>query len=83
MGLIFMPCKQLHILCSFLLSYLISDIEPDFKTELRSLVPLLLSPENLVIKEISGSHVTGQGLLEYFKVISKLLKMSTLCFVLT
>ncbi|XP_075781967.1 atlastin-2 isoform X2 [Pelodiscus sinensis] len=33
----------------------LNDIDDDFKRELRNLVPLLLAPENLVEKEISGS----------------------------
>ncbi|XP_065446019.1 atlastin-2 isoform X6 [Chrysemys picta bellii] len=33
----------------------LNDIDDDFKRELRDLVPLLLAPENLVEKEISGS----------------------------
>lgn len=36
------------------------------------MVPLLLAPENLVEKEISGSKVTCRDLVEYFKV-SKLM----------
>ncbi|KAM7325043.1 hypothetical protein ACRRTK_015296 [Alexandromys fortis] len=46
----------------------LKDIDEDFKRELRSLVPLLLAPENLVEKEISGSKVTCRDLVEYFKV---------------
>ena len=45
-----------------------ADIEPDFKTQLRLLVPLLLSPAHLVVKEINGSKITGRMLVEYFKV---------------
>ncbi|KAG8504777.1 Atlastin-2 [Galemys pyrenaicus] len=46
----------------------LKDIDEDFKQELRNLVPLLLAPENLVEKEISGSKVTCRDLVEYFKV---------------
>ncbi|XP_059516062.1 atlastin-2 isoform X7 [Myotis daubentonii] len=46
----------------------LKDIDEDFKRELRNLVPLLLAPENLVEKEISGSKVTCRDLVEYFKV---------------
>ncbi|PNJ25203.1 ATL2 isoform 9, partial [Pongo abelii] len=45
----------------------LKDIDEDFKRELRNLVPLLLAPENLVEKEISGSKVTCRDLVEYFK----------------
>ena len=33
------------------------------------LVPWLLSPANLDVKEINGSRITCRGLLEYFKVL--------------
>jgi hypothetical protein len=48
--------------------FLFSDIEADFKTQLLDLVPLILAPENLVIKEIHGCKITGKELVEYFKV---------------
>ncbi|KAK2191936.1 hypothetical protein NP493_42g07044 [Ridgeia piscesae] len=50
----------------------LSDIEPDFKTQLRLLVPLLLSPAHLVVKEINGSKITGRMLVEYFKSYIKI-----------
>uniref|UniRef100_A0A1B6CQF1 GB1/RHD3-type G domain-containing protein n=1 Tax=Clastoptera arizonana TaxID=38151 RepID=A0A1B6CQF1_9HEMI len=43
------------------------EIEPEFKNSLRSLVPMLLAPENLIIKEISGQKVKAKELLQYFK----------------
>lgn len=52
------------------------DIDEDFKNELRNLVPLLLAPENLVEKEISGSKVTCRDLVEYFKVSKLILIIS-------
>ncbi|XP_066994905.1 atlastin-like [Anabrus simplex] len=45
----------------------LSDIECDFKDYLKILVPLLLAPENLVVKEICGQKVRGMELLQYFK----------------
>ncbi|XP_074805954.1 atlastin-2 isoform X1 [Natator depressus] len=50
----------------------LNDIDDDFKRELRNLVPLLLAPENLVEKEISGSKVTCRDLVEYFKAYIKI-----------
>ena len=44
------------------------DIEPDFKTNLQSLIPLLLASDSVVKKRINGGDVTGKQLLEYFKV---------------
>lgn len=45
----------------------LSEIEPEFKTCLKQLVPMLLAPENLVLKEISGQKVKAKELLQYFK----------------
>ncbi|KAM4693367.1 atlastin-2 isoform 2-T2 [Discoglossus pictus] len=50
----------------------LADIDSEFKKELQELVPLLLAPENLVEKEISGSKVTCRDLLEYFKAYIKI-----------
>lgn len=44
------------------------DIDEEFKRELVNLLPLLLAPENLMEKEISGSKVTCRDLLQYFRV---------------
>lgn len=49
-----------------------ADIEPDFLTQLQKLVPDLLSPEALVVKEIMGSKITGKQLIEYFKAYIKI-----------
>ncbi|KAK3528155.1 hypothetical protein QTP86_023879 [Hemibagrus guttatus] len=48
------------------------EIDPDFKKELVELIPLLLAPENLVEKEISGSKVTCRDLVQYFKAYMKI-----------
>ncbi|XP_069463915.1 atlastin-2 isoform X2 [Ambystoma mexicanum] len=50
----------------------LTDIDLDFKRELENLVPLLLSPQNLVEKEISGTKVTCRDLVEYFKAYIKI-----------
>ncbi len=44
-----------------------TDIEPDFKEQLKVLVPLLLSPENLVVKQIGGNRIRAKELLHYFQ----------------
>lgn len=46
----------------------VPDIDEEFKRELVDLVPTLLSPENLVEKEIGGVKITCRELLHYFKV---------------
>lgn len=48
-------------------SFSIIDIEPDFKEQLKLLVPLLLSPENLVVKQIGGNRIRAKELLHYFQ----------------
>ncbi|XP_066552793.1 atlastin-2 isoform X2 [Amia ocellicauda] len=50
----------------------LKDIDCDFKKQLENLVPLLLAPEHLVEKEISGSKVTCRDLVEYFKSYIKI-----------
>ena len=52
---------------SFLLAHWTTDIEPDFKDQLKELVPFLLSPENLVVKEIGGNRIRAKELLHYFQ----------------
>lgn len=44
-----------------------ADIEGEFKACLEQLVPLLLSPQNLVQKEIGGQKVKVKELVQYFK----------------
>lgn len=46
----------------------VSDIDEEFQKELVNLIPTLLSPENLVEKEIGGEKITCRDLLHYFKV---------------
>lgn len=50
----------------------LADIDSDFQIQLKILVPLLLMPENLVLKEINGSTVTAKELVEYFKAYIKI-----------
>lgn len=45
----------------------ITDIEEEFVDQLKVVVPLLLSPENVIVKKIGGREVTGRQLFEYFK----------------
>uniref|UniRef100_A0A8D2Q270 Atlastin GTPase 1 n=1 Tax=Zosterops lateralis melanops TaxID=1220523 RepID=A0A8D2Q270_ZOSLA len=44
----------------------------EFIKNLKILIPWLLSPENLDIKEINGNHITCRGLVEYFKAYIKI-----------
>uniref|UniRef100_A0AAR2LPZ1 GB1/RHD3-type G domain-containing protein n=1 Tax=Pygocentrus nattereri TaxID=42514 RepID=A0AAR2LPZ1_PYGNA len=47
-------------------------VAPEFKKELHSLIPTLLDPDKLAVKEINGNKVTCRGLLEYFKSYIKI-----------
>ena len=55
----------MRLCLNILIFYL--DIEPDFKEQLKNLIPLLLSPENLVPKEIGGNKIKAKELLHYFQ----------------
>ncbi|CAH4034175.1 unnamed protein product [Pieris brassicae] len=45
----------------------VSDISPEFQTSLRQLVPMLLAPENLVLKRIAEQKLKAKDLFLYFK----------------
>jgi len=49
---------------------LISDIDENFQTYVQQFVSSLLATGNLIVKEINGTQITGQELIEYFKVLS-------------
>ena len=69
LGFIFGYYKHGYICIDFYtLSYLVVDIDDNFKMQLEDLAPLLLEPGKLVVKTINGNSVTGKDLLEYFKV---------------
>ena len=50
------------------ISFLLPEIEPEFREQLQVLVPMVLAPENIVIKIINGSKITANELVQYFKV---------------
>lgn len=52
----------------------LSEIETSFKQELKTLIPLLLAPQNLVTKKINGQTVRARELVEYFKSYMKIYK---------
>ncbi|XP_060118263.1 atlastin-1 isoform X1 [Heteronotia binoei] len=50
----------------------LKEIDPDFIKNLKVLIPWLLSPESLDVKEINGNKITCRGLVEYFKAYIKI-----------
>ncbi|EPY74418.1 atlastin-1 isoform 1 [Camelus ferus] len=46
----------------------LKEIDDEFIKNLKILIPWLLTPENLDIKEINGNKITCRGLVEYFKI---------------
>jgi len=61
--------KRIFIVQTFFdaVSYFFTEIEPEFKASLQVLVPGILAPQNLVVKEISGQKVKAKELMQYFK----------------
>lgn len=67
----------LHFLCSCIKNWNVRltkqvfccyiEIESEFKTCLHEFVPMLLAPENLVLKKINGHKVKARDLVQYFK----------------
>lgn len=51
----------------FWMFFFFADIDPDFKKNLQIFVPMLLAPENLVLKKINGQKVKARDLVQYFK----------------
>ncbi|KAF7651532.1 hypothetical protein LDENG_00109080 [Lucifuga dentata] len=50
----------------------LSDVAPEFKEQLQSVIPTLLHPDRLAEKEINGNKVTCRGLVEFFKAYIKI-----------
>uniref|UniRef100_A0A3Q2NU94 Atlastin GTPase 1 n=1 Tax=Fundulus heteroclitus TaxID=8078 RepID=A0A3Q2NU94_FUNHE len=50
----------------------IKEIDGEFINNLKILIPWILSPRNIDVKEINGSKITCRGLLEYFKAYIKI-----------
>ncbi|XP_065204028.1 atlastin-like [Planococcus citri] len=50
----------------------LSDLENEFKTCLEQFVPILLSPENMIQKEIGGEKIKAKDLVRYFKCYMEL-----------
>lgn len=44
----------------------LSDVTPEFKTSLKELIPMLVSPKCLIVKKINGQTVKARDLVQYF-----------------
>ncbi|XP_025833739.1 atlastin [Agrilus planipennis] len=62
-----MPHPGLKVATSPTFDGRLSEIDSEFKKYLQILVPMLLSPENLVLKKINGQKVKSRDLVQYFK----------------
>ncbi|XP_052007271.1 atlastin-1-like [Xyrauchen texanus] len=67
-----MPHPGLKVATNPLFNGRLMEIDQDFISNLQVLVPWLLRPKNLDVKEINGSKITCRGLLEYFKAYIKI-----------
>ncbi|XP_050664575.1 atlastin isoform X2 [Leptidea sinapis] len=73
-GCFLMPHPGLKVATSPTFDGRLSDIEVEFKRALQQLVPMLLAPDNLVVKEINGQRVRAKELLVYFKAYMNIYK---------
>uniref|UniRef100_A0A336M3B6 CSON008975 protein n=1 Tax=Culicoides sonorensis TaxID=179676 RepID=A0A336M3B6_CULSO len=56
----------------------LSLLEPEFRTALKDLVPMLLAPENLVIKQIHGQTVKARDFVRLFSLYNQVFMGDTL-----
>lgn len=49
-----------------------TDIENEFKTNLKALIPSVLCADKLILKQINGHNITCRELLEYFRAYIKI-----------
>ncbi|XP_076234189.1 atlastin GTPase isoform X2 [Calliopsis andreniformis] len=69
-----MPHPGLNIATNPYFDGRLSEIQVEFKEQLKVLIPMLLAPENLVTKKINGQIVKARDLVEYFKSYIKIYK---------
>jgi atlastin len=69
-----MPHPGLKVVTNPTFDGRLSEIESDFKKHLLELVPLVLSPRNLVVQQIGGQKVKAKELVHYFKAYTAIYK---------
>ncbi|XP_071647435.1 atlastin-like [Temnothorax longispinosus] len=69
-----MPHPGLEIATNSRFDGRLSEIQAEFKKQLKVLIPMILAPENLVTKKINGQVVKTKDLLEYLKSYINLYK---------
>ncbi len=55
----------------------LKDIDEDFKQHLKEFIPHILSPSNILVKEISGKEVQCGDLYDYFKEYVKIFQVKS------
>ncbi|ELT97037.1 hypothetical protein CAPTEDRAFT_144428, partial [Capitella teleta] len=73
-GCFLLPYPGKHVATNQKFEGHFADIDEDFKEHVKHFVPLLLSPQNLVVKEIQGKKITGEELVGYFKAYIEIYK---------
>lgn len=56
----------------------LKDIEPEFIKYVKELVPALLAPENLIVKEVDGQKLRARDLPLYFEAYVKMFNSKTM-----
>lgn len=77
-GCFLMPHPGLTVATNPTFDGRLASIEPVFKQSLRGLVPMLLAPESLIVKSISGQKVRARDMIQYFKSYMAIYKGSEL-----
>lgn len=77
-GCFLMPHPGLTVATNPTFDGRLASIEPVFKQSLRSLVPMLLAPESLIVKSINGQKVRARDMIQYFKSYMAIYKGSEL-----